>query len=138
MFVRGLQECNVREHAFAQRRRCSHRPWLNLDNEPTAKSKVSVRPLALTRGRRAVVMYAGFPDGDAVQYAVQGLPEGWRGYVARSRRRWKVLLIEPGGPVPEWTGDYPDVESALEGLRVYCDSRSSSQGDRSGPGADND
>ena len=98
--------------------------------------KVPVRSLALTRGRRALVTYAGLPDPESLQYAVEGLPEGWRGYVATSHMRWKVLLVEPHGPVPVWTGDYPGLRAALEGLRMQCESRRLRQRDESALGGE--
>ena len=79
--------------------------------------------MVLTRGGRAVVAYHGCLNDKAIQYGVNGLPQGWRGYVATLGGRWQFLAVEPDGAAPEWIGDCPDLDAALSGLRMYVESR---------------
>jgi hypothetical protein len=62
----------------------------------------------------ALSIYDGVIDADVILHVVDGLPAGERAYLATVHNGWK--FIRATHAKPEWTGDYTNVEDALEAL----------------------
>jgi hypothetical protein len=62
----------------------------------------------------ALSIYDGHIDADVILHVVEGLPAGERAYLATVHDGWR--FIRATHVKPEWTGEFPSVEAALEAL----------------------